>query len=134
MSNLPGKLSGNALISSGAGLLKKLVFDEVPDAKNHRQEPRQPVAGEVILVELDDSNKRTRSHRVFIRDLSKSGCGLWCRARINAGSKIAVIFQNASGEPVQRLAEICHCRGQDSTGFALGVRFTTGNQPVTHAA
>lgn len=128
------KPRGMSLLSSGTDFLKKLVYDEIPENQDHRRELRQPVAGEVVIVVLDEQNNRSASHRVFIRDLSRSGCGLWCRARLEAGTRIAVIFQDASGSPVQRLANICHCRGQDSTGFALGVRFTSGEQPVAKSA
>jgi hypothetical protein len=132
--NLGGKAKSGSLLSSGKGLLKKLVYDEVPDAQIHRREPRQPVAGEVIVVELDAQGKRVASHRVFIRDLSKSGCGLWSRARIAGDTTIAVLFQDAAGQAVQRIGTVCHCRGQENTGFAVGVRFTTGQQPAMYAA
>ena len=124
----------SSLLTSGAGFLKKLVYDEVEDANIHRREPRQQVAGEVVIVELDEQGKRVGSHRVFIRDLSKSGCGLWSRVRLPSNATIAVLFQDASGQPVQRMGTVCHCRGQENTGFAVGVRFISGQQPATHAA
>lgn len=133
--SMPGaKPKAASLLNSGAGFLKKLVYDEVPDAATHRREPRQPVAGEVIIVHLDEKGQRVASHRVFIRDLSKSGCGLWSRVRLPSEAPVAILFQDAAGQPVQRMGIVCHSRGQESTGFAVGVRFTSGNQPVTHAA
>lgn len=134
MSSNKGKNKGPSFISAGKGFLKKLVYDDVPEAKVSRREARQPVAGEVVIYELDEKGKRKGSHRVFIRDLSKSGCGLWCRTRVEAGTRIAVIFEDKHGQPVQRMADICHCRGQEHTGFALGVRFTSENMPVPFAA
>lgn len=130
MATSDSKPRAASLLNSGTSILKKLVFDEIPENQEHRREERQPVAGEVIVVELGENDERTASHRVFIRDLSKSGCGLWCRAKLNQGAKIAVVFQDAEGVPVQRIATVCHCRGQQSTGFAVGVRFTGPKQPV----
>ncbi len=115
---------GSKILSSGAGFLKKLVFeDPAPAPGEHRRELRQPVAGEVIVVELDADGTRRTSHRVFIRNLSRSGCGLWCRARLTSGSMIDIVFRGANDEPVTRRATVAHCRGQDHTGFAVGVRF-----------
>ena len=107
----------------GMNLLKSLIFEGEPAARNQRHDdPRQTVAGEVVIVEMAPGGEQSGKHRVFIRDLSKGGCGLWSRVRIEPGTSILVLFQGPDGQPVQRVARVRHCRGQEGTGFAVGVQ------------
>lgn len=112
-----------SILNSGAGFLKNLVYEDAPTPRDHRRENRQPVAGEVIVIEVDGEGKRSDSHRVFIRDLSIGGCGLWSRVRLEAGATVMVVFQGPDGQAVHRMSTVQHCRGHDRTGFAVGIRF-----------
>lgn len=107
-------------------LLKKLVYDEdtlAPD--DRRTDSRACVAGEVVVLVYDTAGAQVGQTRVFIRDLSTNGCGLWSRSPIPAGTIIVVQFP-ASGRtpPMNKQGTVCHCRGQASSGFAIGVSFT----------
>ena len=61
----------------------------------------------------------------FVRDLSKSGCGLWSRVRFDSGTQLVLHFPASNGQPpLARVATVCHSRGQDGAGYAVGCRFT----------
>ena len=117
--------SNAKLTKTGFGFLKRLVFEEASlDADNRRREDRTPVVGEVNVVALDAAGNALGRTRVFVRDLSRKGCGLWSRARLEPGTRIVLHFPPTNGQPpLARAALVCHCRGQDGAGFAVGVRF-----------
>lgn len=122
--------SGTSKIAkSGLGLLRRLVFDETtlaPD--NRRGDERTPVAGEVTVVVLGPTGETIGQTRVFIRDISKSGCGLWSRARLESGVFIVIQFPAIGAQPpMNRKAIVAHCRGQNGSGFAVGCRFVNEN-------
>jgi hypothetical protein len=118
--------TGGKIAKAGMSFLKRLVFEEnTLEADNRREDPRTPVVGEVQIIVLDAAGQTKLQMRVFVRDLSKGGCGLWSRVRVEAGSQIVIHFPPTNGAPpLARKAEVCHCRGQDGAGFALGCRFT----------
>ena len=113
------------LAKAGVSFLKRLVFDESTlEADNRRDENRTPVVGEVNVVVLDALGQTVGQTRVFVRDLSKNGCGLWSRVRFDSGTKLVLHFPAANGQPpLARTAIVCHSRGQDGAGFAVGCRF-----------
>jgi PilZ domain len=114
--------AGFTLAGAGTRLLKKIVNDGKP-SDHRRDTPRQQVAGEVVLIVMAEGGEHKQSHRVFIRDLSRGGCGLWSRVAVPGGTPVVVVFNGPDGKPVHKLSRICHCRGQERTGFALGIRF-----------
>lgn len=113
------------LTKAGVSFLKRLVFEEGSlEADNRRDEDRTPVVGEVTVVVLDVEGKPAGQTRVFVRDLSKNGCGLWSRCRFADGTRVVLHFPACNGQPpLARAAIIRHCRGQDGAGFAIGCRF-----------
>lgn len=114
------------IAKAGVSFLKKLVMDESTlEADNRRTEPRTQVVGEVDVIVVDEMGKTLSQARVFVRDLSKRGCGLWSRIEIPAGSNLIVSFAGGPNTPpMRRLAVVRHCRGGARTGFAVGVAFT----------
>ena len=114
------------LAKAGVSFLKRLVFDESTlEADNRRDEARTPVVGEVSVIVLDAAGKSMGQTRVFVRDLSKSGCGLWSRVRFDSGTQLVLHFPAANGQPpLARVATVCHSRGQEGAGYAVGCRFT----------
>ena len=114
------------LAKAGVSFLKRLVFDESTlEADNRRDEARTPVVGEVSVIVLDAAGKSIGQTRVFVRDLSKSGCGLWSRVRFDSGTQLVLHFPAANGQPpLARVATVCHSRGQEGAGYAVGCRFT----------
>jgi hypothetical protein len=117
--------SSGKIAKAAGSFLKRLVFEESTlEADNRRTEERTPVVGEVNIVVLDASGNAVGQTRVFVRDLSKSGCGLWSRVRLQAGAIVVIQFPALDGQPpLARQATVCHCRGQDGAGFAVGCRF-----------
>lgn len=117
--------SSGKLAKAGMSFLKRLVFEETTlEADNRREDTRTPVVGEVQILVMDQAGQTKLQTRVFVRDLSKGGCGLWSRVRVEAGSEIVIQFPPTNGAPpLARKALVCHCRGQDGAGFALGCRF-----------
>ena len=115
----------NHLARTGLGFLKRLVFDESTLAPDERRiEDRAPVAGEVDVRVFNEAGEEQALVRVFIRDLSKGGCGLWSRAPIPANHRVLIAFPAVGGAaPMSKLGLVCHCRGQAGSGFAIGVRF-----------
>jgi hypothetical protein len=126
----PAGSSPASLAKAGARFLKKLVFDESTiEPDNRRTDDRVPVAGEVTIVALGPDGQPVGQARVFVRDLSKGGCGLWSRVGFGAGTRLVVRFPGVNnGPPTQRIVEVCHCRGAATTGFALGCRFLEENE------
>ena len=114
------------LAKAGVSFLKRLVFDEATlEADNRREEDRTPVVGEVNVIVLGPTGDAVGQVRVFVRDLSKSGCGLWSRVRFDSGTQIVLHFPASNGQPpLARNATVCHSRGQDGVGFAVGCRFS----------
>ncbi|MBY0313104.1 MAG: PilZ domain-containing protein [Phycisphaerales bacterium] len=110
---------------SGLNLLKRLVFEESSlEPDNRRGEERQPVVGEVVVVVLSKTGEPLGKTKVFVRDLSKSGCGLWSRTRFDEGAIVVLQFAaTAEKPPSNRKAIIAHCRGHEGSGFAVGCRF-----------
>jgi len=109
----------------GVKLLNALLYEQEPvPADKRKEDPRNPVAGEVVVVKLVDGKPDAEKHRMFIRDLSTGGCGLWSRTRIEPGTSVLVHFQGPDNENVERMATIRHCRGQEGSGFAIGVQFS----------
>ncbi len=114
------------LAKAGVSFLKRLVFDETTlEADNRREEDRTPVVGEVTVIVLDAAGQSVGQTRVFVRDLSKSGCGLWSRVRFDSGTQLVLHFPASNGQPpLARVATVCHSRGQEGAGYAVGCRFT----------
>ena len=110
---------------AGMSFLKRLVFEETTlEADNRRNEDRTPVVGEVTVIVLGPDGQAVGQTRVFVRDLSKNGCGLWSRVRFTAQTRIVIQFPATNGQPpLARGALVCHCRGQEGAGFAVGCRF-----------
>lgn len=124
MSSKTGQPSGK-ITKAGVSFLKRLVFDETTlEADNRRDEDRTPVVGEVVVLVLGPDGQAVGQTRVFVRDLSKSGCGLWSRVRFESGAQIILQFPPSNGQPpIARPATVCHSRGQDGAGYAVGCRF-----------
>lgn len=118
--NTSGKIA-----KTGLGLLRRLMFDESTiEPDNRRGEDRTPVAGEVVVTVLNPTGEAIGQTRVFIRDLSKSGCGLWSRTKLEPGVMVIVAFGACNGQPpMNRKAMVAHCRGQEGSGYAVGCRF-----------
>ncbi len=118
------------LKGSGMGFLKRFVFDEATlEPDNRRDNDRTPVVGEIKVVVLNAEGEAVGQTQVFVRDLSKTGCGLWSRVRFAAGTRVVLHFPPTNGQPpLARMAEVCHSRGQDGAGFAVGCRFVENAQ------
>ena len=100
-----------------------------------RVAPLQGVVGEVNVTMLDETGQPTGATRAFVRNLSKTGCGLWSRVAIPVGGTIMIEGQSSSGKgSAHRMASVCHCRGAEGTGFAIGVRFATESDTANRAA
>lgn len=117
--------SSGKITKAASSFLKRLVFEETTlEADNRRGEERTPVVGEVNVIVLNAAGEAVGQTRVFVRDLSKNGCGLWSRVKIDGGAKIVIHFPATNGQPpLARTALVCHCRGQEGAGFAVGCRF-----------
>lgn len=114
----------SSFAKTSAKLLRAVLYDEAPRPADKRKDSdREQVAGEVVVTEMLPAGEQGGKHRVFIRDLSKGGCGLWSRSRIPPGASVLVAFVGGDGKATQRMGIVRHCRGQEGTGFAVGVQF-----------
>src|SRR5205085_2664182 len=96
--SMKGRQPTGKMAKAGVSFLKRLVFDEATlEADNRRDEDRTPVVGEVNVIVLDAEGQAVGQTRVFVRDLSKSGCGLWSRVRFASGTKLVLHFPAANG-------------------------------------
>lgn len=129
------KPAGSQIAKQGLNILKRLVFDEATLApENRRAENRDQVAGEVEVMILDEAQNTVGTARVFIRDVSKGGCGLWSRVPVPSGCVVIVKFPAMNGQPpMGKMARVQHCRGQKGTGFAVGLRFLDADRKTKAA-
>lgn len=134
MARIP-PINPSGIAKTGVSFLRKIIYDDDGVSDKRRDIPRETVAGEVVIYEMPDKKAAPSTppvkHRVFIRDLSKGGCGLWSRVRFAQGTTIGIILMDTNlDQTVLRRGRVCHCQGQEGTGYALGIRFEGGAVPV----
>lgn len=117
--------TGGSVAKAGVNLLKRLVLDNYDEPmSNRRGQERQSVVGEVEVTLIGASGQPEVTTRAFVRDTTRSGCGLWSRIAMPVGRTVMIQGEGVGSEgKVQRMAAVCHCRGASGTGFAVGVRF-----------
>ena len=111
--------------SAGKRFLKKLVYENYDEPTGDRRSgERQKVVGEAVVSITGPGGATLGETRAFIRDSSRSGCGLWSRVEMPVGSSVMVNVVGGEGRSgVQRLGRVRHCRGASGSGFAIGVQF-----------
>ena len=111
---------------AGVNMLKKLVY-EMPETGEkfveRRASDRDQVVGDAAVTQLDATGKAGPETRAFVRDASENGCGLWSRVAIPVGATVMVAVTTPGQPTRQRVGRVRHCRGQEGTGFAVGVEF-----------
>jgi hypothetical protein len=119
------KKAGSSFANAGVRFLKKLVLENYEDqAQDRRAAERHRVVGEAHVSVTGPKGQALGETRVFIRDSSGTGCGLWSRVEMPVGSVVMVTTAGADGRAgVQRLGRVRHCRGALGSGFAVGVQF-----------
>jgi hypothetical protein len=105
-----------------SGLLQRVGLSRGSDDRRRRE--RRPVVGEVTIIPLDQSMPDAKPARVFIRNVSAFGCGVWSRWSYPVGTNVMIVIPRKEGQPpIQRLACVRHCRGSAQSGFAVGLCF-----------
>ena len=116
--------AANAKIPAGVWIKRVLGLEETDASGNRRNNDRVETQAEITLVELGEHGGRGRQVRVFLRDVSRGGCGVWSRERLTPGSMVMVVFPSKTDPSgTHRMARVRHCRGADGTGFAVGMSF-----------
>ncbi len=126
----------NSVTQASVNLLKKFVLENYQEpAREQRNADRQSVVGEVKVTLLDEAGQPMTETRAFVRNTSRSGCGLWSRISMPVGRTVMIEGQSGTGKgTAQRMASVCHCRGAAGTGFAIGVRFAADSEDANKAA
>jgi hypothetical protein len=126
----------NSVAKAGVNLLKKIVLENYQESERElRASGRQSVVGEVKVTILDASGQPMGETLAFVRNTSRTGCGLWSRVAIPTGRTVMIEGQSRTGKgTAQRMASVRHCRGAAGTGFAIGVRFAANSGETSEAA
>jgi len=134
-SSSSGKPSASSFANAGVRLLKKLVYDNYEDSvKDRRGFDRQNVVGEASVSVTSPQGENLGDVAVFIRDSSRTGCGLWSRLEMPIGSTVMIKAVGPDGKSAgQRLGRVRHCRGASGSGFAVGVQFDGEAVPLGKA-
>lgn len=129
------KKQASSLANAGVRLIKKLVYENYQDpSEDRRVAERQSVIGEAEVSITGPNGEALGDTRVFIRDSSRSGCGLWSRVEMPVGSTVMIHIASSDGkQKMQCLGRVRHCRGAAATGFAVGVKFDSEVQPMGKA-
>jgi hypothetical protein len=127
--------SAASIAQAGARIFKKLVLENYEDPGDERRgAERQQVIGEVTVSVTGQSGATLGDTQAFVRDSSRTGCGLWSRINMPAGSTVMITAMSPEGKPIaQRLGRVRHCRGAEGTGFAVGVMFDSEAQMIGKA-
>ena len=120
------KSMGPSVAKAGINLLKKFVYDnyEAPPS-DKRDSERESVVGEVNVTIMGESGQPNEQTRAFVRDTSRSGCGLWSRVAMAAGRAVMVSGVAGGKTMSERIGKVRHCRGSAGTGFVIGIRFNS---------
>ncbi|MFN7022477.1 MAG: PilZ domain-containing protein [Phycisphaerales bacterium] len=118
------KKSTGSFASAGKRFLKKLVYENYEEIQERRRSERQSVVGEAAVTITGPGGEALGETKVFIRDSSGAGCGLWSRVPMPVGSTVMITVSAGEGrEGAQRLGRVRHCRGSSGSGFVVGVQF-----------
>lgn len=111
--------------NAGVRLFKKLVYENYQDQPQDRRSfERQGIIGEATVSVTDPAGKHLGDTRVFLRDSSNRGCGMWSRIQIPVGCTVMItVIAPGGATGAQRLGRVRHCRGSVGSGFAVGVEF-----------
>lgn len=105
------------------------MFQEIVDAlhsdvqreRDHRLEPRVGMAVEATLVSLGPDGKRLAS-RVRIRDISRSGIGLYYPTRFAKAQRLVIQLHTHNEEPIWLICVTAYCRRVEQDRYAVGAR------------
>lgn len=113
------KKSAGSFASAGKRFLKKLVYENYEETQERRRSERQSVVGEAAVTITGPGGEALGDTKVFIRDSSSNGCGLWSRVPMPVGGTVMITVSGGA----QRLGRVRHCRGSTGSGFVVGVQF-----------
>ena len=114
-----------------AELFKQIVDGLRSDNRSDRDkrlEPRVGMAGEVTLIYLDTEGKR-KSTRARVRDVSRSGIGLYHRTKFGKDQRMVVQLQSANGDPIWLLCVPAHSNCVEKDRWVVGARIKQALHP-----
>ena len=89
--NPTSKRSGGSVAKAGVNLFKKLVYDNYDEPTTDRRgAEREDSVGEVLVKVVANAGQPELETRAFVRNTSRSGCGLWCRQPIAVGATLMI--------------------------------------------
>jgi len=105
------------------------LFEEISQAlrsdlkagRDQRIEPRVGMSGEVTLISRGEDGLLHQA-RVRVRDISRSGLGLYINNRFTADQSFVIELQSTAGEPIWLICVAAYCREAESDGFIVGGR------------
>ena len=102
-----------------------LRSDANPDSPRH--EPRVGLAGEVTLI--NTSGPGPRAAKVRVRDVSRTGVGLYYSQRFIKGQKFILLLHSNSSKPIWLVCTAAHCERTEAERYAIGARITQVLRP-----
>lgn len=125
MLNLSGPWIEHSMILSAE------LFEQIAEAlksdgrpgtsKDKRLEPRVGMTGEVMLLSVGGRQRRgTLSVRV--RDISRSGVGLYHNKRFAKDQRFIIELNTFRGEPIWMICVAAYCRKLEEDRFTIGAR------------
>ncbi len=114
---------------SGCMRLSAEIYDQIVAALksdsqkdlDNRLEPRVGMAGEATLVTVREDGRQVTA-RVRVRDVSRSGIGLYYSSRFVKDQRLIIQLQKASGESIWLVCIAAYCRRVEPDRYSVGVR------------
>ena len=92
-----------------------------------RHEPRVGMAGEVTLI--NTAGPGPRATKVRVRDVSRTGVGLYHTQRLIKGQKFILLLHSNGGKPIWLVCTAAHCERTEAERYAIGARITQALRP-----
>jgi len=92
-----------------------------PPGRDKRLEPRVGMTGEVMLLNMSD-RRRGGVISVRVRDISRSGVGLYHSARFAKGERFIIQLRTLKNEPIWMICVTAYCRKLQEDRFSIGAR------------
>lgn len=110
-------------------ILSAEMFEQIAEAlksdgrpgRDKRLEPRVGMTGEVMLLNVN--NRRRRGViSVRVRDISRSGVGLYHTKPFVKGQRFIIQLSTANGDPIWMICITAYCRKLEEDRFSIGAR------------
>lgn len=105
--------------------------DSTLTADERRRRERKRVKANITLTPVGEFGDRLgETLPAILWNLSAKGCGVRTRSRLSPGDYFMALFPKPGSPGLQILARVRHCRGNEQSGFVVGMSFELGERPA----